>query len=135
MFGGVRDLTGKHWEMPEMVVNENNPNVIPLGGEEVTPVGSYPSSDSPRSVTDFVDVPDPMMTSDGEYESIVPIVKELPRETEGETSSFGEGETSSFGEGGVREREKDESFVRKDDTVIYDDEPDSLFNSLRPTQL
>ena len=111
-----------------MAVNENNPNVIPLGGEEVTPVGSYPSSgdDSPRSVTDFVDVPDPMMTSDGEYESIVPIVKELPKETEGESSS------SSFSEGGVREREKDESFVRKDDTVIYDDEPDSLFNSLRP---
>lgn len=116
MFGGVRDLTGKHWDMPEMTVNDNNPNVVPIDGSE-TPVG-YPVADEdvPRRIKDFVDVPEPMMTSDGEYESVDPVVKVLPKETETEGTVEG-------------------SFMDKEEPVIYDEEdnqPDSLlFNSIR----
>lgn len=83
-----------------MSVSDNNhPNIVSIdGGESVVP--SYPVV--PK---EFVDVPEPMMTSDGEYENVDPVVKVLvPKE---ETEIEGNGR---------------ESLDRDEPSVIYDEE-------------
>lgn len=67
--GGVRDLNGKHWKLPELTVN----------GVDVVPLNNA-SGDAASSST----TPDLMMTSDGEYEKVEPSVVDSTSLTETE---------------------------------------------------
>lgn len=63
--GGVRDLNGKHWKLPELTVN----------GVDVVPLNTPAAGEA---------TPDLMMTSDGEYEKVEPSVVDSTSLTETE---------------------------------------------------
>lgn len=88
--GGVRDLSGKHWKMPDLSVD--NVAVVPLN----------PNS----STEDKTDTDDVMMTSDGDFERIPPVVVN-PVENSPE-----------------REREENSSSSREESPVVFDDDPE-----------
>lgn len=68
--GGVRDLTGKHWQMQDISVD--NVAVVPL--EDKTEDRRKDTSPPPPIDTDV------MMTSDGDYERIEPVIVDRERE-------------------------------------------------------
>jgi len=68
--GGVRDLNGKHWQMQDISVD--NVAVVPL--EDKTEERRKDTSPPPPIDTDV------MMTSDGDYERIEPVIVDRERE-------------------------------------------------------
>lgn len=90
MLGGVRDLNGKHWKMPDLFVD----NVAVVEVDNSSRNGS-------RSKDSDVDT---MMTSDGDYEKVVPVV------------SVPEGERE----------EKSEEDPPRESGVVFDDDPEFL---------
>lgn len=75
MLGGVRDLTGKHWKMPDMFVD--NVSVIEMDNSSANGNKSKEAD------------PDIMMTSDGDYEKVVPVIVSAPAEGEKEEEDAG----------------------------------------------
>lgn len=87
-------MSGKHWKMPDLSVD--NVDVVPL---------------NPSSTEDKTDTDDVMMTSDGDFERIPPVVVE---------------ETPSASN--TPERESPSSLPREESPVVFDDDPE-FFNS------
>ena len=100
--GGVRDLSGKHWKMPDLSVD--NVAVVPL-----TPPGTTSSTE------DKTDTDDVMMTSDGDFERIPPV--------ESSSDSFGEREQESPDASSPSPSES-----REENAVVFDDDPE-FFNT------
>ena len=92
MLGGVRDLTGKHWKMPDLFVD----NVAVVEMDNSTSESKNKESDAGK---------DTMMTSDGDYEKVVPVVS-VP---------VPEGE-----------REEKEEDAPRESGVVFDDDPEFL---------
>lgn len=91
MLGGVRDLNGKHWKMPDLFVD----NVAVVEVDNSSSRNGSKSRDSDM---------DTMMTSDGDYEKVVPVV------------SVPEGERE----------EKEEEDSPRESGVVFDDDPEFL---------
>ena len=69
--GGVRDLSGKHWKLPELTVN--GVDVVPLNASPDASLPPLPGTSSVASSSETTPK-DLMMTSDGEYEKVEPSV-------------------------------------------------------------
>ena len=110
LFGGMRDLTGKHWKMPDLTVE--NVDVVPLDNSHTPDDSDERNSGIGKkrvnNNSNNDNQPDIMMTSDGEYERVVPVATEIPE----------------------REREeKDESL--RESGVVFDDDPEFVNNNNR----